>query len=467
MKRLASSHTSRRNFLKATALTGTVGALGVNRSAAMAAAPIKGSGKPAKNLIFLVVDGMSHGTLALAHHWNLRNKGEALNWMQLYNRADLHLANQDTASASSPVTDSAAAASAWGSGQRVNNGAINVTADGRALKPLMSYAKDAGKATGLVTSCRVTHATPAGFTANVAARDEEAIIAEQYLERGVDVILGGGTRFFKNDDVDHLAAFKAAGYALCDNRSSLKAAAGAPKLIGLFSKSHLPYAIDRENDAALSGVPDLPMLFEAALQSLEKAPKGFVLQVEGGRVDHAGHANDAAGILREFLEYDRCIPIALDFIERNPDTLLIVTTDHGTGGCQLDGAGKAYADSGPALDRINDFKYSFEWMEQRFRQANAFDAGLFTSVTGIHPRAEQVAQIEEALADPKVSYLTSVIASVFEKEFTEILATGWSSHKHTAENVELMAFGPGSEAVGGYLRNEQLFGIMTRALGLI
>lgn len=467
MKKAAVSNASRRNFLKATALTGAVGALGVSRSTAMAAAPIKGAGKPANNLIFLVVDGMSHGTLALAHHWHLRHKGEPLNWMQLYNRPDLHLAKQDTASASSPVTDSAAAASAWGNGQRVNNGAINMTADGRSLKPIMSYAKEVGKATGLVTSCRVTHATPAGFTANVAGRDEEALIAEQYLQRGVDVILGGGRRFFKNDKEDHLPAFKAAGYTLCEDRSGLKASAGASKLLGLFSKSHLPYAIDRENDAALSEVPDLPMLFEAALQSLGKAGNGFVLQVEGGRVDHAGHGNDAATILHEFLEFDRCIPVALDYIEKHPDTLLIVTTDHGTGGCQLDGAGKRYADSGPALDRINDFKYSFEWMEQRFRKAGAFDTALFTSVTGIQPRPEQVVQIEAALADPEVSYLTSVIASVFEKEFTGILATGWSSHNHTAENVDLMAFGPGSEAVGGYMRNHQLFGVMTGALGLI
>ena len=83
-------------------------------------------------------------------------------------------------------------------------------------------------------------------------------------------------------------------------------------------------------------------MFSAALNQLNGMKEGFVLQVEGGRVDHAGHGNDAGGILHEFLEFDACIPIALEFIESHPDTMLVVTTDHGTGGCQLDGAGSAY-----------------------------------------------------------------------------------------------------------------------------
>lgn len=467
MKKPAPSLSSRRKFLKTTALTGAVGAFAANQSFAMASAPVQGKSKPAKNLIFLVVDGMCHGTLGLAHHWSLRNRGEPLNWMQLYNRPDLNQAKQDTASASSPVTDSAAASSAWGSGVRVNNGAINMTAEGKALKPIMSYAKEAGKATGLVTTCRVTHATPAGFTANVAKRGEEGTIARQYLDRDVDVILGGGTKIFKDDTVNLLPDFEAAGYTVCTDRSSLRASAGAPKLLGLFSKSHIPYALDRKNDKSLSEVPDLRTLFETALDSLSRSNNGFALQVEGGRVDHAGHANDAAGILHELLEFDQCIPIALKFLEENPDTLLIVSTDHGTGGCQLDGFGKRYNGSGPALDRINQFKYTFEWLEKRFRKSGKFDATLFKQVTGIVSTEAQVAAMQAAIADPETTYLTSAISDVFKEEFTKISATGWSSNKHNSENVDLLAFGPGSEAVGGYVRNNEVCNVMTSALALI
>jgi alkaline phosphatase len=105
-------------------------------------------------------------------------------------------------------------------------------------------------------------------------------------------------------------------------------------------------------------------------------------------------------------------------------------------------------------------------MEQRFREAGGFDAALFTKITGIVPSQAQVEALQTALLDPDVSYLTSVIATVFEKEFAANLATGWSSHNHTSESVDLMAFGPGSEAVGGYMKNYQLFEVMTRALGL-
>ena len=156
---------NRRQFVKQLGLTGIVATLGGNA----AASEHRRESKPrlAKNMIFLVVDGMCTGTFGFEHHWSLRNRNTPLHWMQLFEQPDLARALQDTASASSPVTDSAAAASAWGFGQRVMNGAINVDAEGNSFTPLLTHAKAAGKATGLVTTCRVTHATSAGFAANV------------------------------------------------------------------------------------------------------------------------------------------------------------------------------------------------------------------------------------------------------------------------------------------------------------
>ena len=178
---------SRRQFVKNAGFAGAAAALGTH---SVAGKPLPSTGRRAKNLIFLVVDGMGVGTYSLGHHWSLRNLGKPLNWVSLYSFPGIKRVVQDTASASSPVTDSAAAASAWGSGQRVVNGAINVDVNGASLTPLYSYAKAAGKVTGLVTTCRLTHATPAGFVANVPKRDMEDTIARQYLERKVDVLLG-------------------------------------------------------------------------------------------------------------------------------------------------------------------------------------------------------------------------------------------------------------------------------------
>ena len=460
-------HSSRRQFLKLSGLAGAVSILpGCSKVANTEVKPVG----QAKNVIYLMVDGLCNGTVGLAHHWQLRHKATPLNWMQLFEHEGLHRAYQDTASANSPVTDSAAAASAWGSGQRVNNGSINVDPSGKSLKPILSYVKEAGKATGLVTSCRITHATPAGFSTSVPQRGMEDAIAQQYLEREIDVLLGGGARHFLQTQedgsvIDYIPQFKAKGYQFVKTASELSAVRGSGSLLGLFSQSHIPYAIDRQNDRAYKDVPNLVDMFRAALNQLEGMKDGFVLQVEGGRVDHAGHGNDAGGILHEFLEFDACIPIALEFIESHPDTMLVVTTDHGTGGCQLDGAGSAYLDSGPALDRINQLRHSFEWLQQGFEATGKFDPVLLKTALGIDPTDTQAAIVQAAL-DAEVQYLSGALNQAFGKQLKELTAVGWTSDKHTSECVELFAFGPGAESIPPLIKNYEIFGILTKALGL-
>ncbi len=459
------SNSTRRQFLK---LSGVAGAASVLPACRVVANPQTAKGQ-AKNLIFLVVDGLCNGTLGLAHHWKLRNEQAPLHWIQMYEREDLHRTFQDTASASSPVTDSAAAATAWGSGTRVNNGSINMDPSGKKLKPLLSYAKEAGKKTGLVTTCRVTHATPAGFSANVAQRNNEDAIARQYLEREIDLLLGGGARHFnqKQEDgsvIDYLPRFKGKGYQHVTNRSELKAASGNGPLLGLFSNSHIPFAIDRKNDRSLSDVPSLVEMFEAALDNLSHSDNGFVLQVEGGRVDHAGHANDPAAILHEYLDFDACIPVALEYIKSHPETMLIVTTDHGTGGCQLNGHGNSYNDSGPALDRINQIKYSFEWLQNRFKATGQFNPAPVQMAFGIESSEEQ-SKIVQAALDNKDEYLSGALTKAFGKQLKEMTAVGWTSSKHTSECVDLFAYGPGADSVPAFIENSELFGIMTNALG--
>lgn len=221
---------SRREFLKGVGLLGASATVIGHQAVAVSPQKPQSLGK-AKNLIFLVADGMGTGTLSLANHWKLRAKGEPLHWMQLYNTPGFHSSFQNTASASSPVTDSAAAASAWGSGQRVNNRSLNTSVDGQPLVPLYDYAKKAGKKTGLVSTCKVTHATPAGFAASVLHRDMEDAIALQYLEKGIDCMLGGGRHHFQREAVPHLLPqlakeavdllpqFKAKGYQIVENRT--------------------------------------------------------------------------------------------------------------------------------------------------------------------------------------------------------------------------------------------------------
>ncbi len=451
-----SSHSkaSRREFIRLASLTGAAAI----SSQAFAAGSKKTQGIP-KNLIFLVVDGMGTGTLSLAEVYNRRLNGRSSAWFDLYKKGGYTRCLQDTASADSPVTDSAAAGSAWGCGQRTNNGAINVTPDGMRPTPLFLLAKDAGKATGLVSTCRITHATSASFVANIEERNEEDAIADQYLERELDVYLGGGLRHFKREGSDLLEPFKAKGYALATDRKSLRKSKKANKLLGLFSDSHIPYAIDRQNSEAHKDIPSLESMFESALEILSRNPQGFVLQVEAGRVDHAGHDNDPATIVHEQLEFDRCIPIARKFLEKDPDTLIVLTTDHGTGGCQLNGVGSGYLDTFDALDSLSKVSGSFESLHARYEETGSFDGPAFAKMTGISVSEEQAQQVVE-LVPQRNGYFNAAVAGVFEQELLEKTGVAFSSYNHTAEHVEFLAMGPGHEAFPPFIYNYQVNGIL-------
>lgn len=445
---------SRRDFIKLSSLAGA----GVFAGKALADqnAPLRGG---PKNLIFLVVDGMGTGTLALAQAFSERVNGQSLEWFDLYRRGGYTRSFQDTASANSAVTDSAAAGSSWGCGQRVNNGSLNVTVDGARPKPLFLRAKEAGKATGVVSTCRITHATPASFVVNVDDRDSSDAIVDQYLERSLDVYLGGGRKHFRRDGKDLTKLFQDKGYELATDKNALERATSHDKLLGLFSDSHMPYAIDRTFREEHENIPSLEVMFESALKVLGRNPEGFVLQVESGRVDHAGHDNDPAAMLHEMLEFDRCIPIAQKFLAEHPDTLVVLTTDHGTGGCQLNGVGKRYLDTNDALANLADMKGSFETLADRYYEKGEFDGGAFSDMCGVSVSEEEALRVVK-LVPEMGGYFSGAVATVFGDKLLKRTGVGFSSDMHTGEQVEFLALGSGQEAFPPFLYNYQVNGIL-------
>ena len=182
-------------------------------------------------------------------------------------------------------------------------------------------------------------------------------------------------------------------------------------------------------------------------------------------MDHAGHVNDPAAILHEFLEFDRCIPIALEYLKKEPNTLLIITTDHGTGGCQLNGLGDDYVDSGPALKRINEATASFDALEAEFRASGRFGQERFIEATGMVPTRAQSEALQAVLEDENVKYFSSAMTDIMSEAIMEKTGVGWTSNNHTAEHVDLFALGPGSERLAPFIKNNELFGIMMQALG--
>jgi len=219
---MSSPHsTSRRDFLRVAGLGGVV--FGAASASALGATPREAgdnaASAQAKNVIFMVADGMNVSALSLTHTYLRRVREQTSRWMGMYRELPVVRSLCETESASSLVTDSAAAASCWGIGERVANGSINVTVDGRRPETLLPKMKAAQKRTGLVTTATATHATPEGDAATVSARAKQGLIAPQYLTHGVDVILGGGTQYF---DEELLEDYQKAGYVFAGDRTALR-----------------------------------------------------------------------------------------------------------------------------------------------------------------------------------------------------------------------------------------------------
>jgi len=325
---------------------------------------------------------------------------------------------------------------------------------------------------GLVTTARVTHAMPASFVANVADRDMEAEIAQQYLQLEVDVLLGGGNRWFspnlREDGIDVWKMYLKSGYKVVSNRQQLLSQSEQKgRLLGTFADSHLPYSIDRRQQSDWqTTVPSLVDMMSIALERLVHHEQGFVLQVEGGRIDHAAHANDAGALVHEQLAFDECIAVARTFARQHKDTLVIVTTDHGTGGCHINGVGQLYNDTSRTFAALANFKGSWQSVRDHFRAHPPTVEALgdkLRAVTGLQFADRQIKKVLEMAQTNQEKYaVTDYLGALV----SDHIAVGWTSHMHTGEQVELCAFGPGSAIVPPYLENWQLHGKMRTALGI-
>ncbi|HEY1123431.1 MAG TPA: alkaline phosphatase [Haloferula sp.] len=468
MKDSTTRSTSRRDFLKAATITSAVfGGSAAPLLAQETRRSTENRGLP-KKIIFMVSDGMNHGALSLAQHSrNVFDGGKTTNWVKMYRELPVVRALVETFSANSVVTDSAAAASAWGGGQRVNNGSINVdAASGRDVEAIQSLLKHKNIPLGLVSTATITHATPAGFAANVSSRGDESQIALQYQERGVDVLLGGGQKFFPED---LLKKFTDGGYDVLKNRKDLLSAQADAKkpVLGLFSSGYIPLAIDREAKPDLQEtVPTLAEMANLAVKRLDAVAKDrWFLMVEGARIDHCGHANDAAGSIHEQLAFDEAIGAMLAYATAQEDVLLIITTDHGCGGIQLNGvnadpnqgmAPGIYNGTTAAFEKIAKFKRSFEWMGNS-------GAGLSGPKLGDYLRERTGIELDKEELKQAQGMKSGELAKLFAKRH----GIAWTSGNHTGELVEFCAYGPGSHLFPAFMKNEEVRGRLLTALGAV
>ncbi len=462
----------RRDLLK----TGLIAALGVPFATPNIASSLSKSSKKTgkvKNIIFMVSDGMSSGTLTLGNLLSQRKRGKNSNWIQLYVDNKAISALMDTSSANSLVTDSAAGSSSWGGGMKVNNGALNVGPNGELPVPILQQFKSAGKAVACITTVPITHATPAGFCINNKSRKNQPDIAKQYIPLKFDVMMGGGLEYFaadkRNDREDVFAMYEKKGWQIVKTRDEmLKAAPGKPTL-GVFYESGLPYTVDQNSVESLQKtVPTLAEMLSKSISLMSSNENGFVIQVEGGKVDWAAHSNDAPALIYDQLAFDDAVGIAIEFAEKRDDTLVILTTDHGNGN-----PGLFYGENANKnFDKMLNIKHSNEWVFQQISDnANADEINsLFKKYQGIELTKEQASLIAERFKVIPNADKSNARNLPF-KELAEFQRAHFSIHfadmNHSGDHVELAMFGAGSEALKPFIINTELHNFMLKACGLM
>jgi alkaline phosphatase len=378
----------------------------------------------------------------------------------------------DTASADALVTDSAAASSSWGGGKRVANGAINVNADGSENMPILQKFKRAGKAVGIVTTVTATHATPAGFSVTSKKRSDEPGIAVKYVDLNMDVVMGGGLEHFspdlRKDKQDLFAKAAKNGYSVVKDRKSLMTMESSKPLLGIFNEAAVPYALDRSSDSSLiEKIPTLAEMTKQAIKTLSKNKNGFVLQVESGKVDWAAHANDVGALLYDQIALDEAIAEAIAFAERDNDTLVVITTDHGNANPGLFYGAKANAN----FDRIHNFKHTNEWVLAGVDKSttNSFFIEKLEAAQGYAISKEEAGSIlqhyqkldEAGLYNPR-----KLPFRALAQVQTAYTSVGWGSMDHSGDYVELAMFGPGSELLKPFVKNTDLHNLMLNATGV-
>lgn len=392
----------------------------------------------------------------------------------------------NTSSANSEVTDSAAAVTALMSGQKTDNGRLNVLRDNQKAYTIPEAAREKGLSIGVVSSTRLTHATPAGIYGHAVSRDQEQLIADQFLDLAPDAALAGGLCYFvpsavskkskRTDQRDIVSEAKQQNYTFVSTAEQLRSldVTTVQKILGLFSDSHMNYEIDRINEASCKDQPSLAEMTQVALEVVNKNPRGFFVMVEGGRIDHACHAHDIAAAIHDVIAFDNAVKVALDFQRKHPDILIIVTADHETGGLSL-GRGTEYA-----LDimSLKSIKSSIELLNRKYVQnRNAVDALLKVNGLELDDREKQILvnqPKEKDIGGLSVlglhGTLDKYVGSWFGYALSEIVSdrakVGWTSFVHTADPVITYAVGPKDRDFLGTYDNTDIAKKISRVLDL-
>lgn len=427
-----------------------------------------------KYVFVFIGDGMSTPQRLMAEDFSKRTGRGELAMNHLARRTETA-----TKSANKVVTDSAAAATAIACGEKTDNGMLGMRPDGTRIESVAAVAKKAGRKVGIVTTVTIVHATPAGFYAHNRSRGDSRAIAMDLVKSGFDYFAGGGIggwtqpkggyfdtngNFVKLEEgseavpgIDPYSLWQTNGYTFVkDDLAAFKALKPGRPVWCVFGESGMDYALDRDGSQ-----PTLAEIVEKGIELLD-GPEGFFLMCEGGKVDYAGHANDAGGSVAEQLSLDDAVKVATRFAKAHPGETLIVTTgDHETGGLirGITGAGAAFD---PALlkhQRCTASKFSSILKNaQEKNAAFSFDdaMALVRENFGLGGPVPLTDADRDELKKSFEQKKPAEFAGAAKRILSAHAGLAWKSGGHTALPTMTTAEGPGSEILEGMTDNTEI-----------
>lgn len=447
----------KRQALKAIALGICLLTGGLCSPETFAAPKAKTSAAP-KYIFYFIGDGMGMGPVMTAQTYLRTVKNSQLtmstlpvwSWIQTY-------------SASSPVTDSAAAGTALSTGSKTRNYMLGMNADTVNVTSIAKTLKDNGYGIGVVTSVAPDDATPGAFYAHVPNRNMFYQIGSQMAEADYEFVAGAGlrgTRDSEGKDNGLLDKFAENNVQIICGPNEIEQI-NSRKVLLLNPKgtkaTNIGYTID-----SIKGVLNLPLITETCLAHLEKySPSKFFMMVEGGNIDHALHANDAGAAVKEILNFDQALRIALDFYTRHPnETLIVVTADHDTGGMALINPAKpqyfdyqkiSKEEFSEYCKRILKSRRTFTWDDMKQELSDKF--GLFTQIhvkesveEGLKEKFEATFENRSDDEDQKTLYASfNSFAVAVAQAIDKAAGIGFTTTSHSGNPVPLFAIGVGAD----------------------
>lgn len=440
------------------------------------------SAKEPKYIFYMIGDGLGSSQRQIAEYYKQQVEGD--DNLKLTMNSFPVAGMNTTHSLDTLVTDSAAAGTALATGHKTNNGMISQLPNGENVETLIEMAEEKGLATGIITTTRLTHATPAVFASHNASRNNEDDIALDYLDSGVEFLAGGGYRHFvpkdwiggkskRTDERNVLSEFRKQGYKVFYNESTVDEfrnydTTSKEKVIATFTYSHLPYEIDRMKD---DKTPSLAEITEKGIDVLSQYEDGFFMMVEGGRIDHACHANDAPGSIHDTLAFDEAVKEAYDFYLEHPEeTLIVVVGDHETGGLGMGFGNEYFID----FDHLKDVNISIEdTLQNKYTGDKDVYFDYIGETLGLKDLTkeekdsilEAMDKLDKNITDTRNYGYYDPVAIATTHVISERANIFWTTFAHSGTAIPMSAIGVNATEFGGYKDNSEIGETLAEVLG--